>query len=158
MIAKRHYISLRSECVQVVHRGIMYIISAVTSLCEASVSIGTNMAGVRESHNLTKKANLRLQRHHNSNSFHTIDPCCQGSFPVLIDIISSPHQHTNPIVTGGIRGMGKAIALELASKSDYIPITYTISEAPAQQVCSGIEKHGVHSLAVKAVGTDQRQL
>lgn len=69
--------------------------------------------------------------------------------------MSEPLKGKNAIVTGGSRGIGKAIALDLASKGANVLITYASAEAEAQSVCSEIEKHNVRSLAIRAAGTDR---
>ncbi|KAJ4304926.1 hypothetical protein N0V90_000454 [Kalmusia sp. IMI 367209] len=66
-----------------------------------------------------------------------------------------PLQNKTAIVTGGSRGIGKAIALDVASKGANVLITYANSEIQAQEVCSEIEKHGVASIGFRAAGTDR---
>lgn len=58
------------------------------------------------------------------------------------------------IVTGGSRGIGRSIALELASQGANVLITYSSAEAQANEVCHEIQMFGVQSLAVLAVGSD----
>lgn len=61
----------------------------------------------------------------------------------------------NAIVTGGSRGIGKAIALDSASKGANVLITYASAKAQANEVCSEIDRFGVESLAICAAGTDR---
>ena len=51
--------------------------------------------------------------------------------------MSEPLKGKNAIVTGGSRGIGKAIALDLASKGANVLITYVSSEAEAQSILGG---------------------
>lgn len=62
------------------------------------------------------------------------------------------------LVTGGGRGIGKAIALELASRGHNVAISYNRSESEAMVVCKEIEAMGVKSLAVKCDVTDAEQV
>ena len=54
------------------------------------------------------------------------------------------------LVTGASRGIGKAIALELAKSKINIVINYNKDEKEAANVAEGIKKFGVASIAVKA--------
>lgn len=54
------------------------------------------------------------------------------------------------IVTGGARGLGKAIALKLASLGANIVLNYRSSEKEAEQVAEEIKSYGVEVLTVKA--------
>src|SRR3989338_11467262 len=54
------------------------------------------------------------------------------------------------LVTGASRGIGKAIALELAMNSIDVVINYNKNEQEAAAVADQIKKMGVDSLAVKA--------
>ena len=58
------------------------------------------------------------------------------------------------IVTGGSRGIGKAIAVELAQRGANILIIYASAEAQAKDVCHSIQQFGVESIAVAAAGSD----
>lgn len=58
------------------------------------------------------------------------------------------------IVTGGSRGIGKSIALELAARGANVLITYASAEAQAKEVCREIEKFGVEGLALAVAGSD----
>ncbi len=54
------------------------------------------------------------------------------------------------LVTGGTRGIGREIAIELANRGADIAITYSSNEAKALEVIEEIEKIGVRAIAVKA--------
>jgi 3-oxoacyl-[acyl-carrier protein] reductase len=54
------------------------------------------------------------------------------------------------VITGGSRGIGKAIALKLASLGSNVVINYTSSPDKAQEVVSEIIAMGVQSIAIKA--------
>jgi 3-oxoacyl-[acyl-carrier protein] reductase len=54
------------------------------------------------------------------------------------------------IVTGGTRGIGKAVALALASRGANVLINYRDSSAAANDVISEIEKHRVKGVACQA--------
>lgn len=54
------------------------------------------------------------------------------------------------IVTGATRGIGRAIALELASRGYDLVINYRTQEQEALELCQLIEKKGVHALSVYA--------
>lgn len=55
----------------------------------------------------------------------------------------------NALITGGSRGIGKAIALELSKQGINIILTYNNSEDKALEVIKEIENNGVKGLAVK---------
>ncbi|KAF9639252.1 gluconate 5-dehydrogenase [Lasiodiplodia theobromae] len=59
------------------------------------------------------------------------------------------------IVTGGSRGIGRGIALELANRGANVLITYASSKAQAEEVTREIRALGVDSIAVAAAGTDR---
>src|SRR5690625_5995713 len=59
-------------------------------------------------------------------------------------------QGKNVLVTGASRGIGKSIALELASKGANVAINYAGNEARAQAVVEEIEKMGVKSFKIQA--------
>lgn len=63
-------------------------------------------------------------------------------------------QNKNVIVTGATRGIGKAIALKLASKGANIVIGYRSSDDEAQKVKEMIEKMGVKALMAKGDVSD----
>ena len=54
------------------------------------------------------------------------------------------------LVTGGARGIGLAIALELARRGVKVAVNYVRSEAEAGSVVSEIAASGGHGLKVKA--------
>lgn len=54
------------------------------------------------------------------------------------------------LVTGGSRGIGKAIALKLASMGANIIINYSSNERKAQEVIEEIQKIGCQGIAIKA--------
>ena len=59
-------------------------------------------------------------------------------------------QGKNVLVTGASRGIGKSIALELASKGANVAVNYAGSEERAQAVVEEIEKMGVKSFKIQA--------
>lgn len=59
-------------------------------------------------------------------------------------------QGKNVLVTGASRGIGKSIALELASKGANVAVNYAGSEERAQAVVEEIEKLGVKSFKIQA--------
>lgn len=56
----------------------------------------------------------------------------------------------NALVTGGSRGIGRAIAIELSKQGSNVIITYINSEEKAKEVVEEVKKNGVKALAVKA--------
>lgn len=61
------------------------------------------------------------------------------------------------LVTGGSRGIGRAIALELASRGADVIVNYFRNSQPAQQTVNDIEALGVHGRSYKAnVGDPDR--
>jgi 3-oxoacyl-[acyl-carrier protein] reductase len=54
------------------------------------------------------------------------------------------------IVTGGSRGIGKAIALHLANQGAHVAITYASSKGPAQEVVAEIESMGSKAMALQS--------
>ena len=55
----------------------------------------------------------------------------------------------NAIVTGGSRGIGRAIALELAKRGANVGINYVSNETRAKETLSEIEKFGVKGILLK---------
>ena len=53
------------------------------------------------------------------------------------------------LVTGASRGIGKAIAMELAERGATVIVNYSGSEEKAQQTVSEIKKNGGEAVAVK---------
>jgi 3-oxoacyl-[acyl-carrier protein] reductase len=60
----------------------------------------------------------------------------------------------NCLVTGGSRGIGKAIALNLAKLGANVAITYSRSAESAEEVVKEMESNGVKSMAMQADATD----
>ena len=60
----------------------------------------------------------------------------------------------NALVTGASRGIGKEIALTLASAGANVAITYSSSSAAAEKVVSQIKAKGVDSFAIQANASD----
>lgn len=58
------------------------------------------------------------------------------------------------IVTGASRGLGRAIAEELAASGAKVVVNYNSSEAAAQEVVAAIEAHGGTAVAVRADVSD----
>lgn len=58
------------------------------------------------------------------------------------------------LVTGASRGLGKAIALKLASLGSKVAVNYVFHEEEAKKVVSEIESHGGEALLVKASVAD----
>jgi 3-oxoacyl-[acyl-carrier protein] reductase len=54
------------------------------------------------------------------------------------------------LITGGSRGIGKAIALELAKNGVNIAISYANNQEKANEVLDEIESYGVKAIAIKA--------
>jgi len=61
------------------------------------------------------------------------------------------------LVTGGSRGIGRGIALELARRGADVVINYNRSEGPALEVVSEIEKLGRKGFAIQADVSDFEQ-
>jgi 3-oxoacyl-[acyl-carrier protein] reductase len=58
------------------------------------------------------------------------------------------------VVTGGSRGLGRAIALRLAHQGADVAFSYRGNEAAAKETASGVEEAGRKALAVQADVTD----
>lgn len=54
------------------------------------------------------------------------------------------------LVTGGSRGIGRAIALELAGEGAHVAVNYTANEAAAREVVEQIASGGGRAIAVRA--------
>lgn len=63
-------------------------------------------------------------------------------------------QGKNALVTGGSRGIGKAIALELAKQGANVAINFTSNEEKALEVVKEIEGFGVKGISIKGNVTD----
>jgi 3-oxoacyl-[acyl-carrier protein] reductase len=61
------------------------------------------------------------------------------------------------LVTGGTRGIGKAIAMELASEGARVAINYASNEARAQETAEEIRKAGGTCLLIKANIGDSKE-
>ncbi|MBW7573002.1 3-oxoacyl-[acyl-carrier-protein] reductase [Caproiciproducens faecalis] len=61
------------------------------------------------------------------------------------------------VVTGGSRGIGKAIALKLAQEGANVAVLYAGNEAAAQETCSLIEQSGVKAAAYRCDVADDGQ-
>lgn len=59
------------------------------------------------------------------------------------------------LVTGGTRGIGRAIAFTLAEAGADVAVNYLRQKAPAEETVRGIEERGAHGLAVKANVADE---
>lgn len=62
------------------------------------------------------------------------------------------------LITGGARGIGKAIALKLASHGADIIIVYYNSSDEAEKICTDIQAMGQKALAVQANVSDERSV
>lgn len=62
------------------------------------------------------------------------------------------------VVTGGSRGIGRAIALELAKNGANVVVNYAGNEAKAQAVVEEIEKLGVKAFKYQADVSDEAQV
>ena len=54
------------------------------------------------------------------------------------------------LVTGGVRGIGRSVALELAAGGYSVAVNYVNSEKKAREIAEEIQAHGVEALAIKA--------
>lgn len=70
---------------------------------------------------------------------------------------TQPLKNRIAIVTGGSRGIGKAIALELAKRGATVVVNYVSSETGAQEVVDLIKADGGEALSVKADVSDYSQ-
>lgn len=61
----------------------------------------------------------------------------------------------NALVTGGSRGIGKAIALELAKEGANVAINYTSNQEKADEAVKEIEDYGVKAIAIQGNVTDK---
>ena len=58
------------------------------------------------------------------------------------------------LITGGARGIGRAVALDLASRGWSVAICYRSSAKEAAEVVTAVEHHGVNGLAVQCDVSD----
>ena len=64
--------------------------------------------------------------------------------------VNKPLAERVAVVTGDSRGIGKAIALELAKRGAHIVVNYAASAAKAEEVAAEIQASGVQAAAVQA--------
>ncbi|MFP3916124.1 MAG: SDR family NAD(P)-dependent oxidoreductase, partial [Actinomycetota bacterium] len=62
------------------------------------------------------------------------------------------------LVTGGSRGIGRAIARELAGRGHPVAVNYASSPEAAEEVVSAVEGQGGKALAVQADVSDEEQV
>ena len=62
------------------------------------------------------------------------------------------------VVTGGSRGIGRAICLELAAQGANVVLCFAGNEAAAQETVQGCEKLGAKALAVRCDVSDAKQV
>lgn len=62
------------------------------------------------------------------------------------------------IVTGGTRGIGREIALELSKEGSNIAITYNSNDKKARQVVEEIQENGVKAMAVQVNVSDSEEV
>lgn len=62
------------------------------------------------------------------------------------------------LVTGGGRGIGRAIATSLAARGANLVVAYLRNRAAAEETCAAAEDHAVKALAVRANVGDQKHL
>jgi 3-oxoacyl-[acyl-carrier protein] reductase len=58
------------------------------------------------------------------------------------------------LITGGAKGIGRAVALDLAGQGWSVAICYRTSEREADDTRAAIERHGVRALAIRADVSD----
>jgi enoyl-[acyl-carrier protein] reductase III len=54
------------------------------------------------------------------------------------------------LVTGGSRGIGRAVSLRLARRGANVVTAYLRNRVAAEETCAAIEEHGVKAIAIKA--------
>lgn len=62
------------------------------------------------------------------------------------------------LVTGGSRGIGRAVALRLARAGHYVAVNYQANGQAAAEVVASIERDGGHALAVQADVSQQAEV
>jgi 3-oxoacyl-[acyl-carrier protein] reductase len=62
------------------------------------------------------------------------------------------------LVTGGSRGIGRAISMALAARGAYVVVNYSSDEAAAQKTVSDIEGAGGRAVSVKADVADTQEI
>lgn len=58
------------------------------------------------------------------------------------------------LITGGARGIGRAVALDLASRGWSVAVCYRTSETDAETACAAIRAHGARAMAVRCDVSD----
>lgn len=71
---------------------------------------------------------------------------------------SSGQNGRSALVTGGAKGLGRAIALKLAEIDVRVAINYNTSAAEAEKVAATINEHGGEALTVQADVSDLQQV
>src|SRR5690625_5365502 len=64
----------------------------------------------------------------------------------------------NAIVTGASRGIGRAIAIELANQGANVCINYAGNETKANEVVEELKQKGVKAFSVKADVSDEKDV
>ncbi|NGP46575.1 enoyl-[acyl-carrier-protein] reductase FabL [Bacillaceae bacterium SIJ1] len=64
----------------------------------------------------------------------------------------------NALVTGGTRGIGRAIAIDLAKKGYNVAINYVRSRSAAKEVVEEMESYGVKAAAIRANVGDREKI
>ena len=64
--------------------------------------------------------------------------------------ISRPLESKTALVTGGSRGIGRAIAVALAKTGAQVAVNYRAREADAEAVCREVESQGGRAIAIQA--------
>ena len=67
-------------------------------------------------------------------------------------------QGKTALITGGSRGIGRAIAIKLAENGSNVIINYSSNKEAAEEVVKEIESHGVKALAVKCNITNSEEI
>lgn len=67
-------------------------------------------------------------------------------------------QGKNALVTGSSRGIGRAIAIQLAKQGVNIAVNYAGNEAKAEEVVQEIENLGVSAIKIKANVADEKEV
>src|SRR5699024_5573536 len=67
-------------------------------------------------------------------------------------------QGKNALITGSSRGIGRAIALQLAKRGVNIAVNYAGNEERAEEVVKEIKNLGVHAIKIKANVADEKDV
>ena len=62
------------------------------------------------------------------------------------------------VVTGGSRGIGRAICLELARRGAHVALCYAGNEAAAKETVAACEAEGARAMAVRCDVSDESQV